>query len=212
MIKRRQITIVSRSYTFTKHQVNSSERCLFKNVPGMGMVQLHTKPISMKSLNEYIDQYRKQLVKGDIRQAYQGLMGYIMELRTHFQNKYPDYAVSGSINQGHMDVTYFSLSPGSLRHKKLKVVILFFHDKISFEVWLAGSNKQIQAKYWELFRKNQWNKYRMPTTTKGSYSIVEHDLVTVPDFDDPDSLTAHIEQGTLEFIKDVEIFLSERSN
>ena len=49
----------------------------------------------MASFNEYISEYRKQLEKGTIKKAYKGLMEYIMDLRTHFKNKYPDYFVSG---------------------------------------------------------------------------------------------------------------------
>ncbi len=77
-----------------------------------------------------------------------------------------------------------------------------------FEVWLAGYNKQIQTKYWKLFKESDWNKYRIPSTTKGVDSIIEHILVDSPDFSDLDTLTKQIERGTLKFIKDVESFLS----
>ena len=39
----------------------------------------------MKSFNEYVNEYRKQIEKGDIKEAYKGLMNYIMDLRTHFK-------------------------------------------------------------------------------------------------------------------------------
>ena len=64
----------------------------------------------MGSFNEYMYEYRKQLEKGCIQEAYGGLMGYIMDLRIYFKNKYPQYFVSG-IYQGYMDMTYFSFSP-----------------------------------------------------------------------------------------------------
>ena len=91
----------------------------------------------MKSLNEYVNEYRKQIEKGDIKEAYKGLMEYIMDLRRQFKNKYPEYFVSGSIYQGYMDMTYFSFIPVSLKSKKLRIAIVFIHDKIRFEVWLA---------------------------------------------------------------------------
>jgi hypothetical protein len=37
--------------------------------------------------------------------------------------------------------------------------------------------------------------------------VLEHILVAEPDFDDLEELTARIEKGTLEFIRDVEDFL-----
>jgi hypothetical protein len=44
----------------------------------------------MELLNEYISEYKKQMEKGVIQKAYRGLMEYIMNLRTHFSNQYPD--------------------------------------------------------------------------------------------------------------------------
>ena len=168
--------------------------------------------INMKSFNEYINDYRKQIEKGDIKLAYKSLMEYIMNLRIHFKGKYPDYFVSGSIYHGYMDMTYFSFFPESLKIKKLKIAIVFVHDKIRFEVWLAGYNKQIQTKYWKLFKESDWNKYRIPSTTNGVDSIIEYTLVDKPDFNDLDNLTKQIEKGTLKFIKDVVTFLSKNSN
>jgi len=162
----------------------------------------------MRSFHEYINEYRKQIEKGDIKEAYKGLMEYIMDLRLHFKNKYPDYFVSGSIYYGYMDMTYFSFFPKSLKLRKLKIAIVFIHDTFRFEVWLAGYNKQIQTKYWRLIKESDWNKYRIPLTTKDVDYIIEYILVDNPDFSDLDMLTKQIEKGALKFIKDVENFLS----
>ena len=167
------------------------------------------KNLNMESFHEYINEYRKQLEKGAIQEAYKGLMEYIMSLRTHLKNKYPDYFVSGSIYHGYMDMTYFSFFPKSLKDRKLKIAIVFIHDPFRFEVWLAGNNKRVQSKYWKLFKESDWNKYHIVSTTKGVDSIVEYILVDNPDFSDLDTLTKQIERATLKFIKDVEGFLSE---
>jgi hypothetical protein len=163
----------------------------------------------MKPFHEYMGEYRKQMRKGDIAEAYTGLMEYIMGLRTHFQNKYPDYFVSGRIYYGYMDMTYFSFFPKSLKDRKLKIGIVFIHDTCRFEVWLFGYNKQVQAKYWKLFKESDWNTYRIPSTIKGMDSIIEYIVVDNPDFSDLDTLTKQIEKGTLQFIKDVENFVSK---
>ena len=162
----------------------------------------------MGSFHEYMAEYKKQLEKGAIKEAYKGLMEYIMDLRTYFQKKYPDYFVSGSIYYGYMDMTYFSFFPGSLKQRKLKIAIVFIHETCRFEVWLAGYNKQVQSKYWKMFKDAHWNKYDIVPTTKGVDSILEYVLVGDPDFSDLDALTKQIERATLKFIKDVESFLS----
>ena len=49
----------------------------------------------------------------------------------------------------------------------------------------------------------------MPAATKGFDSIMEYTLVENSDFVDLDGLTKQIEKGTLNFISDIEYFLSK---
>lgn len=46
----------------------------------------------MNSLQENMVEFREQLKKGSIQKAYLGLMEYMMSLKNHFSNKYPDYS------------------------------------------------------------------------------------------------------------------------
>jgi hypothetical protein len=170
------------------------------------------KEITMEAFHESMTEYRKQIEKGSIKKAYQGLMEYMLALRTHFKNKYPGYFVSSNIYFGYMDMTYFSFTPKSFQDRKLKIAVVFVHDTFRFEVWLGGYNKQVQQKYWKVFKESHWNKYRVVTTTKNVDSIVENTLVENPDFSDLAALTSQIEQGTLKFIKDIDSFLSVYQN
>ena len=163
----------------------------------------------MESFHKYMNEYKKQLKKGDIQEAYKGLMEYIRDLRSHFKNSYPDYFVSSNIYYGFMDMTYFSFIPRSLKRRKLKIAIVFIHDKFRFEVWLAGNNKNVQTQYWKLIQESGWNKYRIASTTRGVDYILDQVLVDNPDFSDLNTLTNQIERGTLKFIKDVEGFISK---
>lgn len=162
----------------------------------------------MESFQENLDEYKKQLEKGAIQRAYKGLMEYILELRTYFKNKYPDYFVSSNIYSGYMDMTYFSFIPKSLKDRNLKIAIVFLHETFRFEAWLAGFNKQVQTKYWKLFKESDWDKYRVVPTTQGVDSIVDYCLIENPDFRDLEALTKQIENETLRFIQDVEDFLT----
>ncbi len=163
----------------------------------------------MENFHEYMEEYRKQLEKGEIQKAYRGLMEYILELRAYFSKKYPDYSTSGNIYAGYMDMSYFSIVPETLRQRKLKIAIVFLHEAFRFEAWLAGMNKQVQAEYWKLFKESGWKKYPIVPTTKGADSIVEHVLADKPDFRDLEALTRQIESGTLKFIEDIESYLGD---
>jgi len=162
--------------------------------------------------HEYMDEYRRQLEKGAVQKAYRGLMEYMMRLRKYFDTRYPEYSVPGSLYQGYMDMTYFPVIPKTLGQHNLKIAIVFLHESFRFEIWLAGYNKQVQTKYWKLFKESGWSKYRIVPTTKGVDSILEHIAVQNPNFDDLDALTKKIESRTLEFISDIGGFLSQHSN
>ncbi|MDY8136176.1 DUF7000 family protein [Aquimarina sp. 2201CG5-10] len=158
----------------------------------------------MKSFNEYIEIYQKQLEKGDIKEAYTRLMTYMRELKTHFATQYLDYNISNNVYQGVMDISYFSITSNALKNKKLKVAIIFNHNEIRFEAWLAGYNKQIQAKYWKIFKDTSFAKYRLTDDIKQHISILEHVLIDNPDFNNLETLTKEIERETLEFISQIE--------
>jgi hypothetical protein len=165
----------------------------------------------MKSLQENMDEYKKQLEKGIIQKAYQGLMEYMMSLRNHFTNKYPDFSVPRSIYFGYMDMTYFSILPKSLKDRDLKIAIVFLYDTFRFEIWLSGKNKQVLSKYWKVFNKSNWDKYKVVEPGKGVDSIVEYILVDNPDFSDLEVLTKQIDKGTVKFIQDIESFLTQNA-
>ncbi len=165
----------------------------------------------MESFQEYMAEYHAQLDKGVIQKAYKGLMEYIMELRMHFQHDYPEYFVSGNLYAGYMDMTYFSINPPTLKDRKLRIAIVFIHQALHFEAWLAGYNKQVQAQYWKAIKENGWNKYHIAPTIKGSDSIIESVLVDQPDFGDLPALTRRIETAALRFISDVESILATQT-
>jgi hypothetical protein len=166
----------------------------------------------MGAFYENMLEYKKQLEKGLIQEAYRGLMEYLLGLKTYFKDKYPDYFVSGSLYFGYMDMTYFSFIPASLKQRQLRIAVVFLHREFRFEVWLAGYNKQVQAKYWKLIKDRGWDKYRLVPTLQGADSILEHVLVQDPDFSELFTLTGRIEASTLEFIQDVEGFLDKHGN
>ena len=164
----------------------------------------------MPTFPESMLEYRKQLHKGALQAAYRGLMEYLLALKAHLQKKYPDYHVSGGLYPGYMDMSYFSFFPQSFKDRNLKVAVVFVHEAYRFEVWLAGVNKQVQTRYWKLFKDSGWYQYPLVPNPQGADAILEHTLVADPDFSDLEALTQQIERGTLKFIWDLEKFLSEQ--
>jgi hypothetical protein len=162
----------------------------------------------MQSIQEDMNELREQIKTGAIQKAYRALLNYMMELRIRFKDRYPNYSISG-LYQGYMDMTYFAIVPPSLKDRDLKIAIVFNYNEFRFEAWLAGANRQVQRKYWELFRDSQQTEYRVMTPAKGVDSIVECNLAADCHFGNHDNLTASIEENAVEFINNVERFLSD---
>ena len=165
----------------------------------------------MQSINKDMLEFSRQLEKGSIQRAYRALIAYMMGLRKHFSNNLAGYTVSG-LYQGFMDMTYFALFPPTLKQRNLKMAIVFNYEAFRFEAWLAGGNREIQRQYWELFKDSQWPEYRVVRPAKGIDSILECDLATDFDLDDPDDLTGSIEKDVVVFLEDIERFLTEHDS
>jgi hypothetical protein len=159
----------------------------------------------MPSKRESVEEFRRLLERGSIQTAYRALLSYMMGLRTQFNSL--GWSVS-RLYQGYMDMTYFALFPASLRHRHLKIAIVFNYDAFRFEVWLSARNQKLQRQYWEIFKDTEWPGYRVAPPAKGVDSILECDLASDFDLDDPDDLTARIERTTLTFLDRIEGFFS----
>ncbi len=144
----------------------------------------------MKKLNDYVNEYKEQLKKGDIQQAYNRLVKYVMRLRTILSKSLADSYSFSNIFQGYMDYTYFYYSNDFLKKRKLKLGLVLNHTEIRFEIWLLGQTAPIQEKYWQSFKTTKWNKDR---ATKPKYSILETVLIANPNFDDLDLLSQELE-------------------
>ncbi|MFK7920554.1 MAG: hypothetical protein AB8H47_01295 [Bacteroidia bacterium] len=144
----------------------------------------------MKNFNHYVSIYKEQLDKGDILIAYNGLVKFVMQLRTDFiKNLSERYAFSGILH-GYMDYTYFYFTNEFLKSKKLKLGLVLNHLEMRFEIWLLGNTKDIQKSYWNALKESEWNKGRkeMP-----EYSILEIVIEKEPDFNDLRLLSQKIE-------------------
>lgn len=156
-----------------------------------------------RTFNEYVKEYNALLMEGSVQVAYRGLIEYMQGLRTFFYNKYSSDYFVGSLYQGYMDMTYFSFTPKVLKKEALKIAIIFQHEELYFEIWLAGQNRQVQKKYLDIFQNSGFSTYHVPLDINEGFSIVDAILVDKPDFNKPDELTASIEKGTLGFVKEI---------
>jgi hypothetical protein len=162
----------------------------------------------MRSNQDDVEEFRRQLEKGSIQHGYRAILSYMMRLRTHCEKNLADCAVS-DLYQGYMDITHFAIFPTLLKRHDLKIAIVFHYDSFRFEGWLAGRNRNIQQQYWRLFKGHSWPEYRIVAPAKGVYAILECDLASDFDLDEPDALTSTIETAAVAFINDIERFLSE---
>lgn len=148
----------------------------------------------MKNFSDYIAVYKEELKKEGIQKAYEGLVKYVMALKSHFSKKLSDQFFFGNTSPGYMDFTYFPFFNDFLRDEKLRFGIVLNHKKVRFELWLMGQNIETQKKYWNLLKTSQWNKDQ---TTMPKYSVLEVVLVEDPNFNELNNLTSKIEKEVI---------------
>ena len=152
----------------------------------------------------------KELVQhGEIITAYQGLMHYFRDLRTHFEKRYPDISVPGNIYYGYLDMTYFALMPESLKSRKLKIALVFVYETFRFEVWLSGANRKVQEEYWKRITKSGWKQYSLTDNPSRDDFILALILEEDPDFRNLEALTLRLEHKTMDFIGQVEGYITD---
>lgn len=160
----------------------------------------------LKTLNQLINEYTSQLQDGEIQVAYKGILEFIGKLRVDFIKKYPHYKI-GSIYQGYMDMTYFSLMTEPLKEKGLKIAIVYLHEKGAFEVWLSARNRGTAKKYESLIRSNISEDIIVFHDDANPDAIIECTLTSSPNFEDQDLLTDSIEQGVKKFVTAISLHL-----
>lgn len=158
----------------------------------------HNKPkqiVSSKS-NEISNQSNTQL-------DYHQLIGYMKELRTYFHKEYETLFKLGNIYQGSPEYSYFSLTTERLKKQKLKFVIILDHTKMNFSICLSGQNKRVRKQYWRIFKGSRWNTYRVVESIEDSLFIIDHAILTNPDFKNRRNVTKQIEMESLKFINEI---------
>lgn len=141
-----------------------------------------------KDLNALAATYKQLLKEGNVQLAYSALVKYVQRLKTECAKTYQDEFVVGNVLQGYMDFTYFYLSNDFLKHRKLKLAMVFNHQTTGFELWLLGQTKTVQMEYWKKLKNVAW----VDADVMPEYSVFEISLVETPDFNDLDKLTVFL--------------------
>ena len=153
----------------------------------------------MKTLNQLVKQYTSHLQQGEIQVAYKGILEFIGKLRGDFIKKYPHHDI-GSIYQGYMDMTYFSLLTEPLKEKGLKIAIVYLHEKGTFEVWLSARNREIAKKYESLRSGDISADLILFHDDANQDAIIECILTSTPNFEEQAMLIYIIDQRVQKFV------------
>ena len=162
----------------------------------------------MQTLNDAIREYTAQLQKGQIQEAYKGIMTFMSGLKTYLQSRHTYYTTTG-LYFGYMDMTYFAFTPPELKDRNLKIAIVYLHQENRFELWLGGTNRKVQAQYIEIFKEKDITPYKLSQVSPGVDSIIESSVSEQPDFDDADTLMQIIEEKTVEFANQILLLLKK---
>jgi hypothetical protein len=158
--------------------------------------------VKMENLNAAIQEYTLQLKKGHIQKAYSRIMTFLSELKASLEHSHADYSF-GALYFGYMDMSYFAFAPAYLKNRNLKIAIVFLHETCTFEAWLIGRNRQIQADYIERLSHTDLRGFTLSQMQSGVDSIIASQLVEKPDFDNSDELKRQIDLTSSKFVQEI---------
>lgn len=165
----------------------------------------------MDNLNEKIKRYNDELKKGYLQDAYRGIMEFMSGIRTHLSECHPEMA-AGALYQGYMDMTFFTITPETLKKQRLKVALVYLHELNSFEVWLSGANRQVQSDFLRLLKGRDLTGCKLSEAAPGIDSIVSKTIAEDPDFSEMESLRTRLQDEAMRFIDDMERLLKDAVN
>lgn len=158
------------------------------------------REVTMKTLNQLIEQYTRELQRGELQTAYRGIAAFLGKLRGLFIKNHPELDVS-SVYQGYMDMSYFSVTNEALKKHGLKVAIVYLHEKGSFEVWLSARNRKTAESHASKLSHYISGAEGLFHDAGNPDAIMESVVTSNPDFDDESSLAENIQQGVERFIE-----------
>lgn len=161
------------------------------------------RKIDMAKLDEQVKRYTDELKKGYLQDAYRGIMGFIAGLKADMAEKHPEMTI-GALYQGYMDMTFFTFTPETLKRLRLKVAIVYLHEKNCFEAWLSGANRQVQSDFLDLLKEIDLAGYELSYAAPGVDSIISFVIADDPDFNDEEALRIRLEDETMRFMADME--------
>ncbi len=153
----------------------------------------------MKTLNQVIQEYTRLVQSGEIQTAYREIQAFMRKLRADFIKKYPESYI-GSVYQGNMDLTFFSLHTELLKEKGLKISVVYLHKRGCFEVWLSARNRDIAKNYDPALFSDMTDEFSVLHNAENPDAIIESALTSEPDFDKQDVLVERIHQGVEVFV------------
>lgn len=160
----------------------------------------------MKTLNQLIDDYTQHVQQGEIQIAYKSIFDFFGKLRVEMIKKYPLYEI-GSIYQGYMDMTYFSLSTKRLKDKGLKFAIVYLHASRTFEVWFSARNREVAKNYGSLLINSIPDDITTFHDDHNQDAIIECTLTSAPNFENQALLQDVIEHGVIKFVAAIDKLL-----
>lgn len=141
-----------------------------------------------KSINEQIQIYKNSVNNNSLSSTYKFLMDFMNQLQREFDKRIENIFIVKKVLNGYLNYTYFYFENDFFKKRNLKLAIVLNHQKMCFEIWLIGTTKKVQKKYWAKFKNTKWNKEEiMP-----QWYVISIELLSNPNFEELNKLTDSI--------------------
>lgn len=154
----------------------------------------------MEINSNYINDYKEILEKTNLQRGYQEFIKFFRYLRTYLEKEMSEYIFANNIVENNMDYSYFQFTNEKLKSDGLKIVVTFVHKDFKYEVWLSGSNRKIQCKYYDIF-KTKKQIYMLTNNPNKTDYILKTNIMDTYNYDELDELLIKMKANIIDFIE-----------
>ncbi len=161
----------------------------------------------MENFNELMHEFKIQLNKGKIQEAYRYIFDIFADLGKVLKNIEDKTISINSLYHGYLDMTYLPIITNKLKDNGLKIAIVFNYSPFQFEIWLSAINRKKRKEILEIITNSNWKKYKIVENDENTDAIIELKIQGIDEYTHKSEIVSLISKETVVFINELETFI-----
>jgi hypothetical protein len=159
-------------------------------------------------MNDILADFKAQLRKGRIQQAYRHIFTMFADLAGELKSARQGAVSVNSLYHGYLDMTYLPVTTDVLKDHGFKIAVVFDYASFGFELWLSAVNRKKRMDMLAVLADAAISGYTPVGRDANTDAIIEHKPAGLDDLGNRKQVVSRLGKETLRFIDDMEKFVA----